>query len=99
MILTALADPPPLSDASTNPPDTDWTLPQYYSTIQTGDVEATGRDQIIARSADGVVVNPYTPGPDNTPGTWEQTATNAFGGQPNNTPGWYPTIGDSVSGG
>ena len=93
MILTGLADPPPLSDASTNSPDTDWTLPQYYSTIQTGDVEATGRDQIIARSADGVVVYSYTPGPHNTPGSWQQTATNAFGGQPNNTPGWYPTIG------
>jgi hypothetical protein len=93
MILTAFADPPPLSDAITNPPDTDWTLPQYYSTIQTGDVEGTGRDQIIGRSADGVVVYSYTPGPNNTPGTWQQTATNSFNDEPNNTPGWYPTIG------
>jgi hypothetical protein len=64
MILTAFAAPPPPTDASPNPPHTDWTLPQYYSTIQTGDLLGTG----IGRSAHGVIVFSYTPGADGAAG-------------------------------
>ena len=94
MILTEFADPPPLTAANPDPPDTDWALPQYYTTIQTGDLLGTGRPQIIGRSAHGVIVFSYTPGTSGAAGTWTQApATGSFGDATDAPPGWYPTIG------
>ena len=94
MILTEFADPPPLTAANPDPPDTDWALPQYYTTIQTGDLLGTGRPQIIGRSAHGVIVFSYTPGTSGAAGTWTRApATGSFGDATDAPPGWYPTIG------
>jgi hypothetical protein len=75
MILTEFGDPPPLTTANPTPPDTDWTKPQYYSTIQTGDVLGTGRPQIVGRSATGVIVYSYTPGANGAPGLGRKPRT------------------------
>ena len=93
MILTAFADPPPLTEANPNPPDTDWTLPQHYTTIQTGDLLGTGRPQIIGRSAHGVIVLSYTPGPNGSAGTWSRADTGMFIDAVTPAPWWYQTIG------
>lgn len=43
-----LPDGPALSDAG------GWNAPEYYSTIQTGDVDGDGRAELLARSASGI---------------------------------------------
>ena len=75
VVLSAFADPPPLTSANPSFTGTDWTLPQYYSTIHTGDVLGNGRDQIIARSKNGVIIFSYTPGANGAAGTWAQVNT------------------------
>jgi FG-GAP-like repeat len=39
-----------------------WTDPQYYSTIQTADVNGDGTDEVIARFSDGIHVFDWEPG-------------------------------------
>ena len=67
-----------------------WNTPEYYSTIQTGDINGDGRAELLARSADEIVVYGFDPG------------TNAWSQLPNgptwgniagwNTPEYYGTI-------
>ena len=42
-------------------PATDWTQPQYYSTIQTFDLAGDGSQEVLARFADGMHIYRYTP--------------------------------------
>jgi hypothetical protein len=44
-------------------PETDWTKPQYYSTIQTAHINGNKEAQILARFADGMRVYYFSPGP------------------------------------
>ena len=72
VILAAFADPPPSTTANPTFTGTDWTQPQYFSSIQTADVLANGRDQIIARGKNGLMIFSYTPGEDGAAGSWSQ---------------------------
>jgi hypothetical protein len=56
LTLTGFADPPPQGWG--NPASTDWTRPEYYTSIQTAHL-GPGR-QLIARSVDGVVAYDFT---------------------------------------
>jgi hypothetical protein len=80
-IITAFADPPPRTAANPGPPATDWTLPRYYDTIQAADIDgdSEGHDEVIARSAAGMIVFKYTGG------TWKQLST---GGPLADAGGW-----------
>ena len=49
------------SPAPGQTPATDWTQPQYYSTIQAYDVDGQPGAEILARFADGMRVYKYTP--------------------------------------
>ena len=91
-VLTAFRSPLP-----TESPATDWTKPQYYSTIQAADVDGEPGAEILARSADGMHVYKYTP-PDADRsidgGTWQPIGTggpfsDAAGGS---DPSVYSTI-------
>jgi hypothetical protein len=66
---------PPLTTANPNPPATDWTLPQYFDTIQTADIDGDKRAEIFARSAAGLIVFDFTPGTSPGTGTWKQVTT------------------------
>lgn len=57
-VLTDFASPVP-----DQKPATDWTKPQYYSTIQTVHLNGSPRASILARFADGIRVYSFTPGP------------------------------------
>jgi Domain of unknown function DUF11 len=72
VVLSGFADPPPLSTAHPSYTGTDWTLPQYYSTIQAADINGNGRDDILARAKTGMIVFQYNPGANGAPGTWQQ---------------------------
>ena len=61
VVLTAFANPPPLSTSTPNAPQTDWTLPQYYDTIQAADIDDDKRAEILGRSADGLIEFKYDP--------------------------------------
>ncbi len=74
-LLTAFASPAPLSDTHPNPPKTDWTLPQYYQTIQAANIDGGNGEEILARSADGLIVFKFTPGSSPGVGTWKQLTT------------------------
>ena len=77
-----LPDGPAWSDAG------GWNRPEYYSTIQTGDVDGDGRAELLARSASGVQVWEYEDG------AWKQLpdgpAWSDAGGW--NAPEYYGTI-------
>ena len=60
IVLRDFADPPPQGAGDT--PPTDWTLPQYYTTIRTARLDDTQRRALIARSAAGIVVYRFAPG-------------------------------------
>ena len=55
-VLTDFRSPLP-----TERPTTDWTKPQYYSTIQAADVDGQPGEEILARFADGMRVYQYSP--------------------------------------
>jgi hypothetical protein len=73
IVLTEFGDPPPLSPQNKPgsngkrwqvggyPPKTDWTLPQYYDTIQAANIDKDPGEEILARSVDGVMVFKFTP--------------------------------------
>ena len=46
-----------------------WDSPQYYSTIQLGDVDGDGADELLARSSTSLIVSSYDP----QTATWSQT--------------------------
>jgi hypothetical protein len=64
-----LPDGPAWSDAG------GWNLPRYYSTIQTADINGDGRDELLGRSAAGMLAYGFNP------------ATNAWEALPNG-PAW-----------
>ena len=64
------AGPFPDSDPSTTPP-TDWTQPQYYSTIQAADIDGDGRAEVLGRSSAGVMAYSWN----GSTGKWEYLAT------------------------
>ena len=49
-------------------PEWAWDKPQYYETIQAGDIDGDGRDEILGRGALGMVVWDYDP----TTNTWSE---------------------------
>ena len=57
-VLTDFRSPLP-----TETPDTDWTKPEYYSTIQTAHINGNRFAQVLARFADGMRVYYFSPGP------------------------------------
>src|SRR5215211_2777344 len=74
-ILTEFADPPPLTTANPNPPATDWTLPQYYDTIQAADIDGQKGEELLGRSASGLIVFKFSPGTSPGQGSWRQVTT------------------------
>jgi hypothetical protein len=76
--------PPPWMDPIS------WKLPQYYSTIQSADIDGDGLAEILARDPDGLVVWKY----DNTAKKWNQMpgslAISDEGGW--NQPQYYSTL-------
>jgi hypothetical protein len=83
MALSAFASPAPGQT-----PATDWTQPQYYSTIQTADLDGDGSEEILARFADGMQVWKYTPPPGTKKidgGTWAMISQ---GGPFSDANGW-----------
>jgi hypothetical protein len=94
VILTAFATPPPLTTAQPNPPATDWTLPQYYDTIQAADIDGKKGEEIIGRSGGGLIVFKFTPGASPGQGSWQQLpSSNVFAGSGWDTnPSMYATI-------
>jgi hypothetical protein len=74
-ILSEFADPPPLTTANPNPPTTDWTLPQYYDTIQAADIDGQKGDELLGRSASGLIVFKFSPGSAAGQGSWRQLTT------------------------
>ena len=109
IVLTAFADPPPLSsvnapgsgpwwNAGGYPPKTDWTLPQYYDTIQAADIDGDKREEVLARGVDGLMVFKFTPvgDPKAGKGSWKQLATSwQFRDSDHwgDHPSYYTTIG------
>ena len=65
--LTDFASPAPGETSAT-----DWTKPEYYSTIQTVHLNGSRAAQIMARFADGIRVYSFTPGPNGSinGGSW-----------------------------
>ena len=59
---------------------TGWGNPQYYTTIQTGDLDGDGRDELLARAAAGILAYEFDP------------ATNAWVALPNG-PDWHHATG------
>jgi hypothetical protein len=57
-LITDFRSPLPSED-----PATDWTPPEYYSTIQTAHINGNKSAQILARFADGMRVYYFNPGP------------------------------------
>jgi uncharacterized repeat protein (TIGR01451 family) len=74
-MLTEFASPPPLTTANPSPPATDWTLPQYYDTIQAADIDGQKGEEILGRSASGLIVFKFTPGASPGQGSWSQLTT------------------------
>jgi hypothetical protein len=64
------------SPAPNETPETDWTKPEYYSTIQTAHLNGSPGAQVIARFADGMRVYSFTPGPGGSidGGSWSLTS-------------------------
>jgi hypothetical protein len=80
-----------------------WTEPQYYTTIQTGDIDGEPGEEVVARFPDGLRVYKYTPGAGGAPGSWAKIKE---GGPFSDAAGWgsdpslYSTIQTAdVSGG
>jgi uncharacterized repeat protein (TIGR01451 family) len=94
LIVTAFADPPPLTTANPKPPATDWTLPQYYDTIQAADIDGDGRTEIVGRSASGLIEFKFTPGASPGQGSWQQLSdpSTSFAGAGWDDPSSYATI-------
>lgn len=72
---------------------TNWTLPQYYETIQFGDIDGDGRDELIGRSARGIEVYKFNTGTGDH--NWALLATNTgimTDAQGWNKPEYYTTI-------
>ena len=55
-------------------PATDWSKPEYYSTIGIGDIDLDGGEEVYGRFADGVHAYKYTPptGTQIDGGTWQE---------------------------
>jgi len=94
LMLTAFASPPPLTTAHPNPPATDWTLPQYYDTIQAADIDGDKRAEILGRSADGLIEFKFSPGTSPGQGSWQQLPdqSKSFSGAGWDDPSSYSTI-------
>ena len=94
LMVTAFASPPPLTTANPNPPATDWTLPQYYDTIQAADIDGDKRAEILGRSADGLIEFKFTPGASPGQGSWQQLSdqSKSFSGTGWDDPSNYSTI-------
>jgi hypothetical protein len=60
IVLRDLADPPPQGAGKV--PPTDWTLPEYYTTIHTARLDDTRRRDLVARSHAGVVIYRFAAG-------------------------------------
>lgn len=56
-------------DPGSSSDGTQWNLPQYYSTIQSADVDGDGRAEVIGRSKNGIRVGKYNP----STGAWTET--------------------------
>ncbi len=52
-----------------------WDQPQYYETVQLGDVDGDGKAELVARSVSGIIVFRYTPGTSAEVATWTQLTT------------------------
>lgn len=90
-VLTDFASPAPGTT-----PATDWTKPEYYSTIQTAHIDGNAKAQVLARFADGMHVYYFQPGPGGSinGGTWSLISR---GGPFSDAAGWnvpsrYETI-------
>ncbi len=94
LMVTAFADSPPLTTANPKPPATDWTLPQYYDTIQAADIDGDKRAEILGRSADGLIQFKFTPGAASGQGSWQQLPdqSHTFIGAEHDDPSHYTTI-------
>src|SRR5262249_27716828 len=78
-------DAPALSDAN------NWDQPEYYSTIQSADIDGDGIAELLARGADGIEVWQYDP----TAQQWDPlpTCTRFSDAQDwNASPAYYSTI-------
>jgi hypothetical protein len=78
-------------------PATDWTKPEYYSTIQAANIDGHPGDEILARFSDGMHVYKYFPpaGSRNIDGgSWRQIGTGGPFSDADgyNDPSLYPTI-------
>jgi hypothetical protein len=57
-------------------PDRDgWDQPRYYRTIQLGDIDGDRKDELIARSKDGVIVHRFAPGRRAGSGSWTRVTS------------------------
>jgi hypothetical protein len=57
-------------------PDRDgWDQPRYYRTIQLGDIDGDRKDELVARSKDGVIVFRFAPGRRPGSGSWSAVTT------------------------
>jgi hypothetical protein len=82
-------------------PATDWTKPEYYSTIQTANLDGRPGEEVFGRFADGVHAYTYVPPQGTTDingGSWQGIGgpagfSDAVGGA---DPGIYPTIHSGV---
>ena len=93
IVLTAFANPPPLTSANSSRPATDWRLPQYYDTIQAADLDGQKGDEILARGANGIVVFKFTPSGTPGKGSWAQLSQSGpLAGSAWDAPYYYATI-------
>src|SRR5271165_2842014 len=60
---------PPWTDAS------NWNRPQYYATIRAADVNGDGKQELFARSADGIETWTFDP----ATGQWDQIGSSGCG--------------------
>jgi hypothetical protein len=73
--------------------DAGWGHPEYYSTIQSADVDGDGKDEIVARSVAGLVGYTFDAGSRQ----WDQLMSNPWVQDPSDANGWnqaqyYSTI-------
>src|SRR5262249_38935597 len=76
---------PVWSDQPINGVGGGWNQPQYYTTIQSADIDGDGQAELLARGASGIEVWKFVPGQNYPPdSTWTQMS----GG-----PDWSDTVG------
>jgi hypothetical protein len=76
-----------------------WDAPRYYDTLDLGDIDGNGRDELVIRGPEGIIVFRYEPGSSPNSASWRQLTTSGpFPASGWSSPQHYETIGLTAAG-